>query len=264
MHDLDALLALAEDLARRAGALLLDGRAGRRAGLATKSSGTDMVTDMDRASEALIVDGLRQARPDDAVLAEEGSGHDGGGSGVRWVVDPLDGTTNYLYGHPCFAVSIAAEVDGTAAVGVVADPSRDEVFTAVRGGGAFCNGRPVQPSGLEDACTALVSTGFGYQPERRRRQAEVLAQILPHVRDVRRNGAAAIDLCWVACGRLDAHYESPLEPWDVAAGELIAREAGAATLALDGGPPSPSSILAVTPGVAEPLLRLLQEAGAGA
>jgi len=247
-------------LARRAGALLLDGLPRRHDNVTTKSSATDMVTDMDRASEALIVDGLLAARPDDAILAEEGSGRPGTSS-VRWVIDPLDGTTNYLYGHGNFAVSIAAEIDGVTQVGVVAHPVAQEVFTAIRDGGASCNGEPIRPSRLDDCAAALVSTGFGYDPERRAAQAAVLAGVISRVRDVRRNGAAAIDLCWVGCGRLDAHYEAGLQPWDVAAGALIVTEAGGRVVGLDGEEPRSESILAATPELIAPLLSILNEAG---
>ena len=226
--ELDELLAVAVDLAEEAGALLLDGQERVRALVATKSTATDMVTEMDHASEALIVAGLERRRPDDAVLGEEG--HDRPGtSGVRWVVDPLDGTTNYLYGFPSYAVSIAAEVDGRSVVGVVRDPVHDETFTAVLGRGAHCNGEPLMVTGATDLATALVGTGFGYDSTRRALQSEVLRRVLPNVRDIRRAGAAAVDACWVAAGRLDCFYELGLAPWDWAAGSLVAAEAGART-----------------------------------
>jgi myo-inositol-1(or 4)-monophosphatase len=261
VHDLAALLDLAVGLARDAGALLLDGLDSVRSDVTTKTSTTDMVTDMDRASEALVVEGLGRARPDDAVVGEEGASRPGS-SGVRWVIDPLDGTTNYLYGQPSFAVSIAAEVDGRAAVGVVADPSHAEVFTATTGGGARRNGEAIRVSGATELTSALVATGFSYLPERRARQARVLARVLPAVRDIRRAGAASLDLCWVACGRVDGYYEAGLRPWDLAAGALIAAEAGARVEGLDGPVPDSGSVLAVTPALADDLRRLLEEAGA--
>ena len=237
--------------------MLLEGQAASAEGdVTTKTSATDMVTDMDRAAEELIVSGIRDERPDDAILGEEG-GRQSGTSGVRWVIDPLDGTTNYLYGHPCFAVSIAAELDGRPVVGVVADPSRREVFTATAGGGAACNGRPVSVSGASDLSRALVATGFSYVAERRAAQAAALGTVLPRVRDIRRNGAAALDLCWVACGRLDGYYEAGLQPWDVAAGLLVATEAGAVTSGIGGGRASAESVVAATPGLAAGLLELL-------
>ena len=243
-------------MGRAAGALLLDGLGGHHTAISTKTSRTDMVSEMDRAAEALIVDQLLAARPDDAILAEEGSARDGT-TDVRWVIDPLDGTTNYLYAHPRWSVSIAAEVRGQVVAGVVADPSVDEVFTATLGGGAFCNGAPIHQSGKDDLATALVGTGFAYLRERRAEQAAALTSVLPTVRDIRRSGVASLDLCWVACGRLDAYYEIGLQPWDVAAGALIAAEAGAAVSGAHGGPPSGASVLAAAPGIAGPLLSLL-------
>ncbi|MGH9190283.1 MAG: inositol monophosphatase family protein [Acidimicrobiales bacterium] len=257
------LLALAVRLAGQAGDLLLAGVGERRRDVATKTSGTDMVTDMDRAAEALIVQGIRAARPHDAILGEEGADR-AGTSGVRWVIDPLDGTTNYLYGHPSYAVSVAAEVDGDGLVGVVVDPSHGEVFAATAGGGATCNGRPITTSGACDLSLSLVGTGFSYLADVRARQALVLTHILPAVRDIRRNGAASLDLCWVACGRLDAYYEVSLQPWDVAAGLLIAREAGAFTAGVNGGPPSAASVLAASPALEGPLTALMAEAEAEA
>ena len=231
--DLDELLGVAVDLAEEAGTLLLEGQERVRALVSTKSTATDMVTEMDHASEALIVAGLERHRPNDGILGEEG--HDRHGtSGIRWVVDPLDGTTNYLYGFPSFAVSIAAEHEGRSIVGVVRDPVHDETFTAVLGRGATCNGRPLTVTGPPALATALVGTGFGYDPARRALQSRVLLGVLPNVRDIRRAGAAAVDLCWVAAGRLDAFYELGLAPWDWAAGSLIAAEAGARTEILEG------------------------------
>ena len=256
-----ALLSLGIDLAARAGQLLLAEAPERKADVHTKSSRTDMVTAVDRASEALIVDALAEARPDDGILGEEGS-HRDGRSGVRWVIDPLDGTTNYLYGYPAFAVSIGIEVDGEVVAGVVEHPSLGETFTARRGKGATCNGQPIAVSGKNELATALIGTGFGYDPEQRRRQASWLPHVLPSVRDVRRGGAASIDLCWVACGRLDGFYEAGLAPWDVAAGALVATEAGALVSDFTGGPVRPGSVVAANPAIADGLRRLLAEAGA--
>ena len=263
MHDLARLLDLAVGLAGDAAALLRDGAQGRRSDVTTKTSTTDMVTDMDRASEALIVEGLASARPDDAVLGEEGASRPGS-SGVRWVIDPLDGTTNYMYGHVGYAVSIAAEVDGRAVVGVVADASRDELFTATAGGGAHRDGELIVVSGATDLSSALVATGFSYLPERRARQALLLRTVLPAVRDLRRVGAASLDLCSVACGRVDGYYEAGLEPWDLAAGALVAAEAGAAIEGLDGPVPESGSVLAATPALLGPLRALLRTAAEGA
>jgi myo-inositol-1(or 4)-monophosphatase len=255
------LLALAERVAGEAGAMLLAGAQGLRLDVSTKTSGTDMVSEMDRASEAMIVKGILAARPDDAILGEE-TGSREGTSGVRWVIDPLDGTTNYLYRHPIWAVSVAAEVDGEVVAGVVAAPGLGETFTAARGGGARLNGRPIAVSGASDLAGALVGTGFGYVAERRARQAAVLPHLLPEVRDIRRNGVASLDLCWVACGRLDGYFEAGGQPWDVAAGLLVATEAGAVASGLDGGPVAPESTMIATPGVAPALFALLIGAGA--
>jgi len=259
--DLPALLALATQLANDASALLIDGLTRARSSVTTKSTATDMVTEMDRAAEALIADGIRAARPDDGIVGEEGTA-DAGTSGVRWVVDPIDGTTNYLYGLAGFGVSIAAEVGGEAVVGVVADPSRGDLYTATKGGGASLNGVRIRVSALTDMATALIGTGFSYDPDRRRRQAAVLLQVLPEVRDIRRFGAASLDLCYVAAGRFDGYYEKGLSRWDYAAGALVAAEAGARLGDLDGGPPSSDFMLASAVGLFEPLRDLLGRSGA--
>jgi myo-inositol-1(or 4)-monophosphatase len=252
----EALRTLAERVARAAGELLRAALDVDRLEVDTKSTRTDMVTEMDRASEALIAAELLAARPDDGILGEEGADHPGT-SGVRWIVDPLDGTTNYVYGFPGFNVSIAAEVDGAVVAAAVYDVVRDELFSSHLGGGATRDGRAIAPSGAVDLSQALVGTGFSYEPERRRRQAEVLVDVLPRVRDIRRQGAAALDLCSVACGRLDAYYERGLAPWDLAAGGLIATEAGAVVTDLQGGPVRAGAVLAAAPGVATAVLALL-------
>ncbi len=259
--DLPALLALATQLAQDASALLVDGLTRARSSVTTKSTATDMVTEMDRAAEVLIADGIRAARPDDGIVGEEGTA-DHGTSGVQWFIDPIDGTTNYLYGLTGFGVSIAAEIDGEPAVGVVADPIRRDLYTATRGGGAELNGSRIRVSALSDLSTALVGTGFSYDPNRRRRQAAVLMQVLPEVRDIRRFGAASLDLCLVAAGRFDAYYERGLSRWDYAAGALVASEAGARLGDLDGGAPSSEFMLASAVGLFEPLRDLLDRAGA--
>ena len=256
----DDLLALATRLAADAGALLLEGLTRSRIAVATKSSPTDVVTAFDRSSERLITEGLRAARPGDAILAEEGT-DDTGTTGVRWLVDPLDGTVNFLYGLSVFAVSIAAEVDGTVEVGVVDVPAHGETFTAVRGRGAWLDGRPLRCTAATRLSDALVGTGFSYRPERRLLQARLLTSVIPAVRDIRRAGAAAVDLCWVGAGRLDAFYEHGLQPWDLAAGALVAAEAGAVVGDLDGGPPSSRLTVAAAPGIAADLWHLLRTAG---
>ncbi len=259
--DPDELLALAVALAARAAHLLVDGLAHGRRDLTTKSSATDLVTDMDRAAEQLVVEGLLDARPHDTVVGEEGADR-GGTSGVRWLIDPIDGTTNYVYGLPGFSVSLAAQVDGRTIVGVVHDPLHRDVFTAARGRGAWRNGHRLALGPGPELATALVATGFSYSADRRARQAEVLTRVLPAVRDIRRGGAASVDLCWVACGRVDAFYEKGLQAWDHAAGVLIAEEAGARTGDLAGGPASSAFVLAARLGLFEPLQALLTAAGA--
>ncbi len=260
--DPDALLALAVRLAREAGALALSMREGAETA-ATKSSPTDVVTAADRAVERLLLDGLRGARPDDCVLGEEGASRPGS-TGLRWVVDPIDGTVNYLYGLPHFAVSIAVEQDGDSLVGVVLDPVKDELFTAVRGRGAFLAGRRLACTQVADLGQALVSTGFGYDARRRAAQAALLPVVLPRVRDLRRFGSSALDLCAPAAGRLDAYYEQGLSPWDLAAAGLVAREAGARVEGLRGAPAGYPMVLGAGPGVFDALQHLLAEHDAAA
>jgi myo-inositol-1(or 4)-monophosphatase len=244
-------------------------RVGARAGardlrVTTKSTITDPVTEVDREVEALIVSTLLAARPDDGVLGEEGADRPGT-SGVRWIIDPIDGTVDFMYGIPGCNVSIAAEVDGVVVAGVVVDPLHGDAFAAARGAGATRNGRRIACTGVTDPALALVGTGFGYDPAERARQATVLAHVLPRVRDIRRVGAAAVDLCWVACGRLDGYYERNLRAWDWAAAALIAQEAGA-TVGTVGDRPLPAAlpgatVVAAGPALYEPLRDLLHEAG---
>ncbi|MFC7930495.1 inositol monophosphatase family protein [Streptomyces cinereoruber] len=258
---LTELRELALEAARRAGALLRDGRPDDLAVARTKSSPIDVVTEMDIAAEKLITDFLAEHRPQDGLLGEEGAAT-AGTSGVRWVIDPLDGTVNYLYGLPTWGVSIAAERDGETVVGVVEAPMRGETYHAVLGRGAYAGDRrlAVRPSPAFDQ--ALVGTGFAYVQTRRAHQAEVARQVIPRVRDIRRGGSAALDLCDVAAGRLDAYYERGLNPWDLAAGALIAREAGALTGGRPGEPESGDLTVAASPGLFAPLQGLLEELGA--
>ncbi|QKW21926.1 inositol monophosphatase [Kitasatospora sp. NA04385] len=258
---LQDLLATAVEAATRAGALLRDGRPADLGVAATKSSPVDVVTEMDLASEKLVLELISTRRPDDGYLGEEGADRPGT-SGVRWVVDPLDGTVNYLYGLPSWAVSVAAELDGEAVVGVVFVPARGELFQAVRGGGATLDGRPLAVRPAPVWGRALVATGFGYLRERRVHQAEVLHALMGEVRDVRRGGAAAVDLCDLAAGRFDGYYERGLAPWDRAAGLLIAAEAGALTGSRPGLPADGELTVAAPPGVFEPLQARLEELGA--
>ncbi|HLI25373.1 MAG TPA: inositol monophosphatase family protein, partial [Acidimicrobiales bacterium] len=223
---LPELSAVALEVARGAAEVLLDAYGRRRSQVETKSSPTDMVSEVDRAAEDHVSRVLARRRPHDAVLGEEGSSRDGS-TGVRWVVDPLDGTTNYLFSIPAWSVSVAAEWHGRPVVGVVIDPNRGEEWHAVAGLGATLGGWPCQVAeGRSRLDTALVATGFSYQPERRQAAARVLGGLIDRVRDIRRFGSAALDLCWVAGGRFDAFYEWGLEPWDRAAGRLMVEEAG--------------------------------------
>lgn len=224
-HDASALLARAVDAAHQAGAEL-NRRYGNVQGYATKSSATDPVTDADRTSEELLVRLLTDGRPGDGLIGEEGASRPST-SGITWVVDPLDGTVNYLYQLDNFAVSIAAEDDQGALVGVVHDPRRDLTYTTVRGRGAWLGDRRLAVNDPVALGEAMVGTGFGYDSGRRARQAAVVAGLLPQIRDIRRIGSAALDLCSVAAGNLDAFYEEGVQAWDVAAGGLVAVEAGA-------------------------------------
>ena len=222
---LEDLLELARDLAARAGTLQRD-RYETGLTIDTKSATIDLVTEVDRACEALIVDGIQSARKGDAILAEEGHGEDWPDAAIRWIIDPLDGTTNFAHGFPRFCVSIGIEQDGERAVGVVYDPLLDERFEAVRGGGAWLGSRRLRVSRETDLGRALVATGFAYDVHRS--DDDNLASfrnVVKTARGIRRDGSAALDLCYVAAGRLDAYWELKLHPWDVAAGFLIVEEA---------------------------------------
>ena len=269
--DLDALLTAARAAAVAAGQLLWDGR---RSGyqVTTKSTATDMLTAMDRAAEDVVVAILGAERPGDGIVGEEGTSR-AGRSGIRWLVDPLDGTTNYLYDVPAWSVSLAAERDGTVLVGVVRDPTHRETFGAARGRGSWlwtdgvAEPRQLRRDGRDGRVplrldTALVGTGFSYAADHRSRQAAVLAHILPRVRDIRRLGSAALDLCAVAAGRMDAYYESGTHDWDRAAGLLVASEAGCWTGGRGDDPPSEELSATAAPDIAEDFRRLLAEAGA--
>jgi myo-inositol-1(or 4)-monophosphatase len=253
--DLHDLAVVALEAAQAAAAVLVAG--GAPEGIDTKSSATDMVSDVDRQAESAVSSVLSRMRPDDAVLGEEGTSRPGT-TGVRWVVDPLDGTTNFLFGIPQYCVSVAAELDGETVVGVVIDPSRDETWAAAVGSGAYLNGRPCRvAAGRSELATALVATGFGYRSERREWQGAIAARIVPAVRDIRRFGSAALDLCWTGGGRFDGYYEWGLNPWDLAAGSLITAEAGGRAEILPG-----RLIVASTAELFGPLCDLLIKAGA--
>ncbi len=247
---------LASRLSVAAGELVFEGRKSGLTSISTKSSDTDVVTEFDRASERLIVAGLMAERPDDAVIGEEGTDA-AGASGVRWLIDPIDGTTNFQYDLPGYAVSIAALSVDRALAGAVYIPASRELFTAVADGGAFLNGSPIRCGSTTSLQQALVATGFSYQVERRRDQAQRIAQVIPEVRDIRRFGAAAPDLCYLAAGRFDVYFEQWLGPWDWAAGELIAREAGCRTGRFDGGPIGRDELLAANPALFDQMIELL-------
>ncbi len=248
VHD---LAPLAWRAAAAAGAFLRDERPESLV-IDTKSTPTDVVSRMDRDAEAMLVEALLGDRPDDGFLGEEG-GPRPGTSGVRWVVDPLDGTVNYLFGLPMWGVSIAAEIDGVVEVGVVATPAFGEGYLAVRGEGAWLvregEARRLSGSSCSALSQALVTTGFGYAAEVRRAQSEVVTGLITQVRDVRRMGAAVVDFCWLAQGRVDAYYEKGLNDWDMAAGALVASESGMVVTGLRDADFS-EFVLASAPGIA--------------
>lgn len=223
--------------------------------VSVKSTDTDVVTSADRAVERQLVTGLRERRPYDLVLGEEYGTGGGGASptGVRWVIDPIDGTVNYLYGIPFYAVSVAAEVDGQVVAGVVHNAATGQEWTATAGGGAWRQGRRLRGSTETRLGHALVGTGFAYHPDQRARQARVVAELIHQVRDIRRLGAAALDLCLAAEGVLDAYFEQGLHPWDLAAGGLIAAEAGLTVAGLAGAPPGEAMVVAAPPALFGPL-----------
>ncbi|NLU79902.1 inositol monophosphatase [Micromonospora sp. HNM0581] len=250
------LLEIAIEVARNAAATAFRMRTEGVSVAATKSTVTDVVTAADRAVERQITAELRRLRPADTVLGEEygaAAGDDDHRSRVRWIIDPIDGTVNYLYGLTHCAVSIAAEVDGEVVAGVVRNIHTGEEWTATVDGGAWREGRRLRCSAETDLGHALVITGFGYAAARRVHQARVLTELIPHVRDIRRLGAAAIDLCLVAEGRADAYYEKGLAVWDQAAGALVATEAGLRVGGLNGLPPGPELVIAAPPALFDAL-----------
>jgi myo-inositol-1(or 4)-monophosphatase len=256
----DELLALAHDAAHAAGELLRD-RAMRPAeGVRSKSTSTDLVSEADLAAERAIREVLARRRPGDTLLGEEGGEQplgDAQATGVRWVVDPLDGTVNYLFGIPQWCVSVACEDAAGTIAGVVHDVPRDETFAAARDGVPTLDGQAITGSRRDELGQAMVATGFSYDAGVRARQAEVALAVLPRVRDLRRFGAAALDLCWTACGRVDAYYERGLQPWDMAAGALICERAGVVVRALGAGEGMPAGALAAPPAIADELHALV-------
>ncbi len=257
--DLNELLELAKRLAAQAAAIHRQGQ-GHAHRVDTKSSRTDVVTEVDRDAERAIVEALLAERPDDAMLGEEGSSKEGS-TGVRWVIDPLDGSVNYLYGYPAHAVSIGVEIDGCYRVGVVHDTALDRVYAGVMGGGATCDGKPLRVNAGEQLAQALVASGFGYDARGREWQARQLVGVVPRVRDLRRGGSAAIDLCSVAAGQIDAYYECGMKAWDFAAGGVIARAAGARVMVLEPDQGPAPLVVAANPPLFDRLLPLVLEAG---
>ena len=225
---------IAVDIAREAGAILRE-RFGQVHQIRFKGP-LDMVTEADQASEALIARRLQDAFPGHDLLGEEGSRGASNESSFRWVIDPLDGTTNFTHGLPTFAVSIGLEQHGQPVVGVVYDPMREELFVAQRGNGATLNGRRIQVSTVDQLFRSLLVTGFSYNLERRARQAETWRDLLTRVQAIRQTGSAALNLCYIAAGRLDGYWERGISPWDVAAGALIVTEAGGTVTNMSGGP----------------------------
>jgi myo-inositol-1(or 4)-monophosphatase len=255
------MIELAIEIAHEAGAGLRDafGRIADGAlAISAKSTPTDLVSEADVSTERLIRARLEAARPDDAILGEEGDDR-AGSSGLRWVVDPLDGTVNFLFGIPQWCVSIACEDADGALAGVVYDPMREETWAATRGGAATLNGAPIRAPARDNLATALVATGFGYAADVRESQARVVARLLPRVRDVRRLGAAALDLTWAAAGRYDAYYERGVKHWDVAAGALVCARAGLAVRELPPAPPADSGMLVAPPALVDELLALVTD-----
>ncbi|WP_216317734.1 inositol monophosphatase family protein [Deinococcus aestuarii] len=260
MTDLAAALTVAVEAARTAGAIHR-AHAGKALTIRSKSTYSDLVTEVDALSEAAIREVIARTYPDHAVLGEEeGLGGGGGDVSHRWVVDPLDGTVNYAHGFPFSCVSVGLEERGERVVGVVFDPNRDELFTATRGGGAFLNGSPIRVSETPTLTTpALVSTGFPYDTGGEN-NLNLVARLLRLGVPVRRPGAAALDLCSVACGRVDAYWEFGLKPWDSAAGSLIVEEAGGTVTGRDGVPSPYAPMIVATNGrVHAELLALLRE-----
>jgi myo-inositol-1(or 4)-monophosphatase len=244
------LLEIAVRIAREAAATAWRTRTAAIADVQTKSTDTDVVTAADRAVERQVVTALAAERPGDGVLGEEyGDSATTAAGAVRWILDPIDGTVNYLYGLPQYAVSLAAEIDGVVVAGVVHNPATGDEWTATRGGGAWRDGRRLTGSVRTTLDQSLVATGFGYDPARRAHQGAVAAALLPRIRDIRRFGAASLDLCLAAEGSVDAYFEKGLNPWDHAAGGLVASEAGLLVSGLDGAPAGPDMVVAAPPAI---------------
>ena len=254
------LRTVATSLAREAGDIALRGRKSGPLSATTKSSPIDMVTQYDKSSEVLITAGLARLRPNDAIVGEEGASKTGT-SGITWHIDPIDGTTNFYFDLPLWAVSIGAvDADGPVA-GAVYAPALADMFSAARGAGATLNDLPIAVRDNTDITDALICTGFSYRVHEREHHAKRVADMVMKVRDIRRFGAAAIDLCFVACGRLDAYFEEHLHSWDLVAGQIIATEAGAKISDYEGNPVTPQQVLVSTPGVYDALVHLIATSG---
>ena len=254
------LRSIAETLARQAGDMALRGRKSGDVTATTKSSPTDMVTQYDKASEELITAGLAQIRADDAIVGEEGASKSGT-SGITWHIDPIDGTSNFFFDIPMWAVSIGAVDEHGPLAGAVYVPALGEMFSAARNEGATMNGTTISCRDNSLLADALLCTGFSYRISERHAHAQRVAQMVMKVRDIRRFGAAAVDLCFVACGRLDAYFEEHLHSWDLVAGQIIATEAGAIVTNYEGAPVTPEQVLATTPLIQKELIALIAEAG---
>lgn len=250
------LMNVAAGIARNAGDLVFTGRRNGAGKVQTKSSATDMVTQWDTASEHFVVDQLSKLRPHDSIIGEEG-GQVQGTTPYTWLIDPIDGTTNFLYNLSGYAISIAACIETDPVSAAVFLPATRELFVAAKGHGSWLGSSRLQVSPCESIETALVATGFSYSAARRDLQGQRIARLLPRVRDLRRLGAAAADLCFVAAGRLDAYFEEGLQAWDLAAGQLIASEAGATLSNFVGSTITPSQVLVATPRIHGDLLKLL-------
>ncbi|MEV4637088.1 inositol monophosphatase family protein [Actinoplanes sp. NPDC049548] len=255
----EELLAIAVRIAREAAETARRMRTEAITDVQTKSTDTDVVTAADKAVERQVVEALRRERPGDGVLGEEYGDSTATTGGVRWILDPIDGTVNYLYGLPQYAVSLAAEVDGTVVAGVVRNAATGDEWTATLGGGAWRGGRRLGGSTRTTLDQALVGTGFGYDPARREHQGAVLAGLITRVRDIRRFGAASLDLCMAAEGSLDAYFEKGLNAWDHAAGGLVATEAGLRVSGLDGRAPGRDMLVAAPPAIFPALHDVLVE-----
>lgn len=253
------LRALAEQLARAAGDMALHGRKSGAISATTKSSPTDMVTMYDTASEKMITEGLAAQRPHDSFIGEEGA-NTSGTSGITWHIDPIDGTSNFYFDIPMWAVSIGACDQTGPIAGAVYAPALGEMFTAARHEGATLNGVPISVRSNSELSDALVCTGFSYRIHERIAHAQRVANMVTEIRDIRRFGAAAIDLCFVACGRYDAYFEEHLHSWDLVAGQIIATEAGAVVTDFTGQPVTPSQVLACQPGIQSKLIHLIARA----